>query len=254
MRRSMVIVAVSVAAVLLAGTAQAVTLNGGAFSDHMWNYVETNVADSYIANGTAIKGGTFVGKTTFTPEEIYYGGDPTGANGRATDHSVYMVAGLTGLGSGNIVKRVVNAYAKESGGAWFQMTTNKTSYILVGAYTHLDTSKIDNWLVYGDDTSNDWVFGSALSIYPDGNPPALLGCEFQYTQAFTVYQSGTLTGQSTSFRGYTEGTGISGAGSELFNGTYDTGVLKIVPEPLTMLGMFLGLGSVGAYIRRRRSA
>ena len=28
----------------------------------------------------------------------------------------------------------------------------------------------------------------------------------------------------------------------------------IIPEPLTMLGMFLGLGSVGAYIRRRRSA
>ena len=27
-----------------------------------------------------------------------------------------------------------------------------------------------------------------------------------------------------------------------------------IPEPLTMLGMFLGLGSVGAYIRRRRSA
>ena len=26
----------------------------------------------------------------------------------------------------------------------------------------------------------------------------------------------------------------------------------IIPEPLTMLGMFLGLGSVGAYIRRRR--
>ena len=25
-----------------------------------------------------------------------------------------------------------------------------------------------------------------------------------------------------------------------------------IPEPLTMLGMFLGLGSVGAYIRRRR--
>jgi len=25
-----------------------------------------------------------------------------------------------------------------------------------------------------------------------------------------------------------------------------------VPEPLTMLGMFLGLGTVGAYIRRRR--
>ena len=25
-----------------------------------------------------------------------------------------------------------------------------------------------------------------------------------------------------------------------------------VPEPLTMLGMFLGLGSVGAYIRKRR--
>jgi hypothetical protein len=27
----------------------------------------------------------------------------------------------------------------------------------------------------------------------------------------------------------------------------------VVPEPLTMLGMFLGLGSVGAYIRRRRA-
>ena len=30
--------------------------------------------------------------------------------------------------------------------------------------------------------------------------------------------------------------------------------LSYVPEPLTMLGMFLGLGSVGAYIRRRRRA
>ena len=28
----------------------------------------------------------------------------------------------------------------------------------------------------------------------------------------------------------------------------------VIPEPLTMLGMFLGLGSVGAYIRRRRRA
>jgi len=28
--------------------------------------------------------------------------------------------------------------------------------------------------------------------------------------------------------------------------------IAVVPEPLTMLGMFLGLGSVGAYIRRRR--
>ena len=30
------------------------------------------------------------------------------------------------------------------------------------------------------------------------------------------------------------------------------GVSTAVPEPLTMLGMFLGLGSVGAYIRKRR--
>ena len=30
--------------------------------------------------------------------------------------------------------------------------------------------------------------------------------------------------------------------------------VKLVPEPLTMLGMFLGVGSVGAYIRKRRMA
>lgn len=29
--------------------------------------------------------------------------------------------------------------------------------------------------------------------------------------------------------------------------------VTVIPEPLTMLGMFLGLGSVGAYIRRRRA-
>ena len=29
-------------------------------------------------------------------------------------------------------------------------------------------------------------------------------------------------------------------------------IVEMVPQPLTMLGMFLGLGSVGAYIRRRR--
>jgi len=43
-----------------------------------------------------------------------------------------------------------------------------------------------------------------------------------------------------------------------FDGTDDhldfEGSGTVVPEPLTMMGMFLGLGSVGAYIRRRRRA
>ncbi len=34
----------------------------------------------------------------------------------------------------------------------------------------------------------------------------------------------------------------------------DTGEWQNVPEPLTMLGLFMGLGGVGAYIRRRRMA
>ena len=32
------------------------------------------------------------------------------------------------------------------------------------------------------------------------------------------------------------------------------GTLEVVPEPLTMLGLTLGLGSVGAYMRKRRMA
>lgn len=36
-------------------------------------------------------------------------------------------------------------------------------------------------------------------------------------------------------------------------GDYELEILEsAIPEPLTMLGMFLGLGSIGAYIRRRR--
>ena len=41
-----------------------------------------------------------------------------------------------------------------------------------------------------------------------------------------------------------------------YNGTWiiskDKQIRPWVPEPLTLLGMFLGLGSIGAYIRRRR--
>jgi hypothetical protein len=42
-----------------------------------------------------------------------------------------------------------------------------------------------------------------------------------------------------------------GGGGDYFFDTFETGT---VPEPLTMLGMFLGLGGVGAYIRKRRMA
>jgi len=60
---------------------------------------------------------------------------------------------------------------------------------------------------------------------------------------------------------YTLGTAASpGVWQEDFFGGYGTGgglpgnmeSGYMVPEPLTMLGMFLGLGSVGAYIRKRR--
>jgi hypothetical protein len=49
----------------------------------------------------------------------------------------------------------------------------------------------------------------------------------------------------SSMGGNPAGTGGGDYAFDLFG----TGV---VPEPLTMLGMFLGLGSVGAYIRKRR--
>lgn len=41
-------------------------------------------------------------------------------------------------------------------------------------------------------------------------------------------------------------------GPAAFDATIDALDTGTVPEPLTMLGMFLGLGSVGAYIRKRR--
>jgi len=43
---------------------------------------------------------------------------------------------------------------------------------------------------------------------------------------------------------------ISAGGTLLIS--KDKNITTIIPEPLTMLGVFLGLGSVGAYIRRRR--
>ena len=48
--------------------------------------------------------------------------------------------------------------------------------------------------------------------------------------------------------------GSEGVGNTMTLLAVDDVRAEVVPEPLTMLGMFLGLGSVGAYIRRRRRA
>jgi len=50
-----------------------------------------------------------------------------------------------------------------------------------------------------------------------------------------------------------DGTGAKMPMRALISDTYQD-FLYPIPEPLTVLGMFLGLGSVGAYIRRRRMA
>ena len=63
----------------------------------------------------------------------------------------------------------------------------------------------------------------ALPIWPLGNDP------------------GALPEDAASFTFQTP----DGAGPEIFGG-------NIVPEPLTMLGVFLGIGGLGNYIRRRR--
>ena len=204
MKRSKIVV-LGMVAVLLAGTAQAeITMYSGAFSNHMWNYEETNVADSLIATCNQIKTGDLSGtKTTFTPQEYYYAGDtgmPSG--GRETDHAVYMVSTLTGLVDGNVIKVVLNGATADAAGAWTPVWNKYTYYIQCGDYEHKSKDMITNWLCNGDNTTNDWVLGNGFANYPDlVEPPTLpkadlIGARIHLTRDITVYAYGQLQGTS----------------------------------------------------------
>ena len=71
----------------------------------------------------------------------------------------------------------------------------------------------------------------------------LLGVSWYYD--FHVYDINLDTGVATSL-GYDLRSQLPG------NITMMGGLSEVVPEPLTMLGVFLGVGGIGAYIRRRR--
>ena len=81
---------------------------------------------------------------------------------------------------------------------------------------------------------NGYMFAMELFEYN-----GIWQAEIEKTWNGTVWVTGNVA--------YGVVNGLPATGTPLHNTT-------LIPEPLTMLGMFLGLGSIGAYIRRRRSA
>ena len=66
------------------------------------------------------------------------------------------------------------------------------------------------------------------------------------------YDDGADAEASLIFDSFTDGFASQFVPDGYGSGFEATLKLQAVPEPLTMVGMFLGLGSVGAYIRKRR--
>ncbi len=128
-----------------------------------------------------------------------------------------------------------------------------------------------NWYVaLGNSPGMDWYALTTVDL-PFGTDPAFYTSAATTGDAFSIWgQSGimSLVGVST---GYTSGSAISSsmtmsgqsiAGMGLTNGTYKFGVPEdtitlviggAVPEPSTWAMMIVGLGGLGAMMRRQRA-
>ena len=103
-----------------------------------------------------------------------------------------------------------------------------------------------------DETMNEisqWNVGTRTSPAEIGDPAVINNTvEETLSHVFSGYGAGVR------YVRFEDGGKDSEGWSEWYGARFTDATVSVsaVPEPLTMLGMFLGLGGVGAYIRRRR--
>jgi len=196
----------------------------------------------------------------------------------------YYVSG--GPGAGIATNGGFDVYAKEGGTAYVSCYTPKTNAIgsdhdaynktgLWGAWYDPDVEDYYNFSLVL--TAGHWELqhkGGGTQAAPTGGIP--MGGPINWsTMIATETDLGWHPAPGNSGDAQANGGGASAWdcdwtwGSEVIPlqwGSFDVQIVHLgggevevalaphVPEPLTMLGMFLGLGSVGAYIRKRRMA
>ena len=112
-------------------------------------------------------------------------------------------------------------------GGGYSVTAHGSTEVAVGQWTHI--------AVEFDHPSRD------VRFFIDGaaDPVTYLSSDIT-SGAGTVLRIGSDTSSS--------------AGSYFFDGRMDNVGIAVIPEPVTTLGVFLGVSSLAGYVRRRRLA
>ncbi|MBC7260837.1 MAG: hypothetical protein H5T63_02390, partial [Chloroflexi bacterium] len=160
-----------------------------------------------------IKNGLWTSQVTFLPPQIASWDDPH----YQTGGMAYSVSVITGLQSGDIVKKVYDQYwTDDYEGGTYEWFNGGTFWILIGDYTHNSgTNSIYDWLHYiyrESDGSYTLVSGQGVYFLVDGYElPLLPGYGLRTTENLEVIRGGTLINPKTSPRGYTYSTdGVTG--------------------------------------------
>lgn len=190
------------------------TFNGGGQT-----YVDSPTVDDFKSNVEDIAADTHTAQTEFNWWDIaYFGGDT------ANDGAMYSSVVLSDLDGGETLDYDYQMYWRaDSGDTWMNFQNGSRS-ITVG--THGGGGTIHGWLEYGMEDGGQYWYGVSTWMASDGAGFGDVGN--QYRCDFDVV--------------------VSSAGHELFNQSFSTGELDIIPEPAT--GLLLLLGST-VILRRR---
>lgn len=190
---------------------ESLSFKNGVFSDNTpWVAGE---ATGWKNTAQLIKAGSWTSQVTFLPPQIASWDDPN----YQTGGMAYSVSVITGLQSGDIVKKVYNQYwTDDYEGGTYEWFNGGTFWILISDYTHNSgTNRIYDWLHYiyrESDGSYTLVSGQGVYFLVDGYElPLLPGYGMRTTEDLEVIRGGTLINPKTSPRGYTYSTdGVNG--------------------------------------------
>jgi hypothetical protein len=239
----------------LGGIAQAdPTFESGTLTTVAHSKVDAAAVVSWKATADDIEAGsTAYNKTNFAPTEasIWKSGGVLSQGGMAA-----FMTTIAGLQANDIIVVHENQQWRADSGGTYESFYAYDSYIKVTSYTHNPTNTILNWLNYISDNGDGtftFVKGSAVyEISDDGtqpDPASIVGIQYKIDRTLEVYRGATLLNPVTSSRGYTTGSGVSGAGWLVQN--ISSAEFTIVPEPSSIIALVGGLGSLLAFRRRR---
>jgi len=156
------------------------------------------------------------------------------ANGDRTDGTPWLIETKDWNASGTVVMEGIGEYFRFSGfidAAGIPEGDNTT---------YADLFDIDGDGLVGDPSISDWMVNWWDNYFPDNYPVNWL------------WNDRTNPGYSAIKQTWKIGQPVSYANGWI--GSEDTAKTYLVPEPVTMLGMFLGIGGLTGYVRKRRMA